>query len=345
MIILLLGHRAMDGMRIGILKAGKGDSLLLSWEGNHMLIDSGTPSTLRKNRNPSLPPIKDIEFYLLTHIDYDHIGGFLNFLSKAQREDLHPNLLFFGNTLDLIKYKDNDEVGFNHGSALSVLISTLKLNSKPLYSGDVLSLNNIKLTVLSPTLEHINLLKEKWIKIEKELNKKDNGNEFVSVHKKKINIDTRVSPHDFVKNPVNDLLNSTSIACLIEYKNKKALMLGDAHPKIISKELKTILRNQNIEKLKIDVVKISHHGSKHNTTSELLSLINCNRFIISTDGSRPYNHPDIETIIKIIINAINDGFSKIYFYFNYQFASEFEIINETELDIEIFKIVTNEIIL
>ncbi|WP_347876912.1 MBL fold metallo-hydrolase [Raoultella sp. BIGb0149] len=332
-------------MRIGILKAGKGDSLLLSWEGNHMLIDSGTPSTLRKNRNPSLPPIKDIEFYLLTHIDYDHIGGFLKFLSKAQRNDLHPDLIFFGNTLDLIRYKDNDEVGFHHGSALSALISTLKLKSKPLFSGDVLSLKNIEITILSPILEHIYMLKEEWIKIEKELNKKDYGDEFVSVQKKKLKIDIKVTPDDLVKNPINDLLNSTSIACLIEYKNKKALMLGDAHPGIISKQLKTFLKNQQIEKINLDIIKISHHGSKHNTTSELLSLINCNRFIISTDGSRPYNHPDIETINKIISYAINAGFPKIYFYFNYQSASEFEIINEAELDIEIFKIVTNEIIL
>ncbi|WPG21423.1 MBL fold metallo-hydrolase [Kosakonia cowanii] len=335
----------MDDMRIGILKAGKGDSLLLSWEGNHMLIDSGTPSTLRKNRNPSLPPIKDIEFCLITHIDYDHIGGFLDFLSKAKRNDLHPDFLFLGNTLDLIRYKDNDEVGFRHGSALSVLISILNLKCKPLFSGDVLSLKNIKVTILSPTLEHIYILKEKWIEIEKELNKKDYSDEFVSLQKKKLNIDIRVAQNDLVKKPVNDLLNSTSIACLIEYKNKKALMLGDAHPEIISRQLKNLLKNQQIEKIDIDVVKISHHGSKHNTTLELLSLINCNRYIISTDGSRPYNHPDIETINKIIINAINVGFPKIYFYFNYHYASEFEIINEADFDIEICKIVTNEIIL
>ncbi|HGY2283506.1 TPA: ComEC/Rec2 family competence protein [Citrobacter braakii] len=332
-------------MRIGILKAGKGDSLLLSWEGNHMLIDSGTPSTLRKNRNPSLPPFKEIEFYLLTHIDYDHIGGFLNFLSKSQKNDLHPDLLFFGNTLDLIRYKDNDEVGFHHGSALSALISTLKLNSKPLFSGDVLSLKNIEITILSPTLEHIHILKEKWIKIEKELNKKDYGDEFVSVQKKKLKIDIKEAPDDLVKNPINDLLNSTSIACLIEYKNKKVLMLGDAHPEIVSKQLKIVLKNRQIEKINIDVVKISHHGSKHNTTSELLNLISCNRFIISTDGSRPYNHPDVETINKIIINAINTGFPKVYFYFNYQSASEFEIINEADLDIDVCKIITNEIVL
>lgn len=326
-------------MRIGILKAGKGDSLLLSWEGNHMLIDSGIPSTLRKNRNPSLPPIKDIEFYLLTHIDYDHIGGFLNFISKAQRKDLHPDLTFYGNTLDLIRYKDNDEVGFHHGSALSDLLTTLKVKSKSLLEGDELFLKNIAITVLSPTLKHIKLLRDKWMAAEKELNKKDHSDEFVSTIKKKDKIDINSAPLEFLKNPINDILNTTSIACLVEYKNKKMLMLGDAHPEIITGKLKAILKSQQTERINIDIVKISHHGSKHNTTVELLSLINCNRFIISTDGSRPYNHPDIETITKIIVNAINIGFPKIYFYFNYQHASEFEITNEAELDIEICRIV------
>lgn len=51
-----------------------------------MLIDSGTASTLRKNRNPSLPPFREIEFYLLTHIDYDHIGGFFKFFIQSSKK-------------------------------------------------------------------------------------------------------------------------------------------------------------------------------------------------------------------------------------------------------------------
>ncbi|WP_147271037.1 ComEC/Rec2 family competence protein [Leclercia sp. W6] len=332
-------------MRIGILKAGKGDSILLSWEGNHMLIDSGIPSTLRKSRNSCLPPIKDIEFYLLTHIDYDHIGGFLNILSKAQRKDLHPDLVLYGNTLELIRYKDNDEVGFHHGSSLSKLISSLNIKNKALCEGDTLFIRNVKITVLSPTLEHIKALRDKWIAVEKELHKKEYSDDYVSIVRKKTKIDINVLPLDSVKDPINDILNSSSIACLIEYKRKKMLMLGDAHPEVVSQKLKEVLKNRKIEKLNIDLVKISHHGSKHNTTWELLSLINCNRFIISTDGSRPYNHPNIETIIKIIINAIKAGFHKLYLYFNYQEAAEFEITNEADLNIEICKIVTSEVIL
>lgn len=51
----------------------------------------------------------------------------------------------------------------------------------------------------------------------------------------------------------------------------------------------------------------------------------------------------METISKIIISAIENKFSKIYFYFNYDEASHFEITNEPDLNIEICKIITHEV--
>lgn len=172
-------------MRIGILKAGKGDSLLLSWGDSHMLVDSGTPSTLRKNRNPLLPSLKDINFFLLTHIDFDHIGGFLSALIKANKEDLHPDLIFYGNSLDLIKYKDNDEVSFHHGSLLADLISKLEVKSEPLLAGNSIIIKELLITVLSPDIKHIKILRNQWLIAEKELHSNPRGDEFVSVSQKK----------------------------------------------------------------------------------------------------------------------------------------------------------------
>lgn len=332
-------------MHIGILKAGKGDALLLSWEGNHMLIDSGIPSTLRKNRNPSLPQIREIEFYVLTHIDFDHIGGFLKLLARSEKDDLHPSTTFYANTLDLIKYKDNEEVGFHHGSLLTVLTSHLNIKINPLLAGDSIELNSLSIKVLSPTSEHLQLLREKWVIAEQEYNKRNYGDEFVSISRKNFNIDPNEIIYESEKKPENDILNATSIALLIEYKNKKILMLGDSHSSIVSEQLKFVSEKRKTGKLKIDITKVSHHGSKHNTSYQFLELIHCNRFIISTDGSRPYSHPDIETITKIILSAKKNGFAKIYFYFNYKQASEFKILNESELGIEVCKIVTQEVTL
>ncbi|VEI63148.1 DNA internalization-related competence protein ComEC/Rec2 [Serratia fonticola] len=308
-----------------------------------MLIDSGTPSTLRKNPTPFFPSFKEIRFYVLTHIDFDHIGGFLKTLTKLEKNDLHPSAVFYANTLDLIKYKSDENVGFHHGSLLIELMSNLNINTRPLHAGDRVEINDLSMTVLSPNEEHLQLLRDKWEIAEQEYNKRNYGNGFVSTSRKKFRIEFNEFIFDSEKKPENDILNVSSIALLIEHKNIKILMLGDAHSSVISEQLKLILEDRKVGKLKVDIIKISHHGSKHNTSYKLLNLVKCNKFIISTDGSAPYNHPDQETISKIIISTKKNGFTEVYFYFNYQKASEFEISNESELDIKVYKIVTQEV--
>jgi hypothetical protein len=46
-------------------------------------------------------------------------------------------------------------------------------------------------------------------------------------------------------------------------------------------------------------VKIAHHGSKKNTSVALLKLIDCPRWLISTNGDH-FNHPDKECVARII---------------------------------------------
>jgi beta-lactamase superfamily II metal-dependent hydrolase len=62
------------------------------------------------------------------------------------------------------------------------------------------------------------------------------------------------------------------------------LFLGDAHDQVVADNIRT-LGYSDTNKLKLDLVKISHHGSQHNTSSETLSLDSpC--YVISTDGSK-----------------------------------------------------------
>ncbi|MFJ5498918.1 ComEC/Rec2 family competence protein [Pectobacterium sp. CHL-2024] len=330
-------------MRLLVLKAGKGDSLLLSWKEHHMLIDSGTPATLRKDRNPLLPPIKDIDLFLLTHIDYDHIGGFLHILKKLDINLFHQDLIFYINNPEIIKYKDDNNVGYKHGGLLSERIKELKINRKGLRSDDCFNIDGMFFSVLSPDNEHLETLVERWDEFDIEYCKYDIINDKVSTRRNVFSIDSDAVTDKFENNPEHDIINATSIAFLAEYNDKRILLLGDSHPGIVSKSLKKILHTREIDVLDVDFVKVSHHGSKHNTTFEFLNLISCNKFIISTDGSRPYSHPDSELISKIIINLISKGFKEVYFYFNYGNPSSFEIINEHELDIKIHRIISTEV--
>ncbi|MGL4863532.1 MULTISPECIES: MBL fold metallo-hydrolase [Bacteria] len=101
----------------------------------------------------------------------------------------------------------------------------------------------------------------------------------------------------------NTISNETSIAFLIEYNNKKILFLGDASLSVYNRELCKIYSNLN--EIIFDFIKLSHHGSKNNISTDFINRINCLNYFISTDGSGNHEHPNKETIAKLIVNSNN----------------------------------------
>lgn len=103
------------------------------------------------------------------------------------------------------------------------------------------------------------------------------------------------------------------------------LFLGDSHPSVV---VGSLVRLEQ-KKQKFDYVKVSHHASKANTSDELLDLIDCENYIISSDGSF-HGLPNKEAIVRIINK--ND-FSNIFF--NYPELIE-KIFTDNELNSEKF---------
>lgn len=76
--------------------------------------------------------------------------------------------------------------------------------------------------------------------------------------------------------------NRSSIAFLFTYQNVKMLFLGDASPKVCVDGTK----NAGIKlPCDIDLMKLSHHGSKSNTSNTLLKAFPTRHYLVSTDGS------------------------------------------------------------
>jgi beta-lactamase superfamily II metal-dependent hydrolase len=65
-------------------------------------------------------------------------------------------------------------------------------------------------------------------------------------------------------------------------------------------------------RLKIDAFKVAHHASQNNLSMELLQLLECPRYIISTNGDH-FSHPDRQAIGRII----KYGGDRPALYFNY----------------------------
>lgn len=177
----------------------------------------------------------------------------------------------------------------------------------------------IKIKILSPTVEKIEELNKTWINELFKLGLKssfDNSRELSEAFEKLlVNIIPNInrgllrscsSEKDIIKTlsekdifmEDGDPVNGSSIAFILEYEEKRILFLGDSHPSVIEKELKNEMEKTN-QKLKVDLMKVSHHGSKGNITKGLLEMIDCDKFLICTNGAQ-YSHPDPESISRII---------------------------------------------
>jgi hypothetical protein len=81
---------------------------------------------------------------------------------------------------------------------------------------------------------------------------------------------------------------------------------------LLAETLKTAAQAEG-GRLRLDLLKVSHHGSKGNTTAEMLERLDCQRFLFSSNGSR-HGHPDPEAVARVLMTPAD---RKRTLYFNY----------------------------
>lgn len=129
--------------------------------------------------------------------------------------------------------------------------------------------------------------------------------------------------------------NGSSIAFVLEAGGKRILFLGDAHSETVEQSLVALYGEEKIP-IKFDVVKLSHHGSYNNNSPKLLSMIACDKWLISTNGDN-YNHPDISTLAHIVTH--NTG---CQLFFNYKLPVGDELCKEEYHGKYEFEVVSSE---
>jgi hypothetical protein len=122
----------------------------------------------------------------------------------------------------------------------------------------------------------------------------------------------------------NSVTNGSSIALIIEVGASRLLFLGDSWAEDIEAALRT-LPNATFPMI-FDAIKISHHGSLHNTSPALLELIDSPIFLISSSSER-HNHPDLE-VLKAIVDRPS-AFRR-HLYFNYTTPASQKMCNYTD---------------
>lgn len=304
---------------VEMLPADFGDCIWLEYgdaaDPSRVLIDCGPPTTFPrlKARVESLPE-KDrrFELFVLTHIDNDHIGGTIPFFADAGLGVELGDVWFNG-----WRHLPADKLNAKQAEIFSTLVRDRKLpwnaaaDGGPLMVGPrtggadelpVFTLpGGLKLTLLSPTRDRLIKLRARW---EKEL--KEHGlTPGSKVDYRKFLGGTRTASTDveaLAGSPFKSDVtppNGSSIAFLAEFEGRAAVFAADAHVPVMVDSIKTLIARRGGDKLHADLFKVSHHASQGNTSSELIQLMDCPRWLISTSGAR-FHHPDRETIGRLI---------------------------------------------
>jgi len=314
------------GIRFEFFEAGCGDSILVSTdEGTHILIDGGISSTYQDEISYRLDDIDKLDLVVVTHIDNDHICGIMELLNDKYNSPKIKQFWFNMASKEMMfNSNSNNEIGQGQGSLFTHFIYKLQIPYINNIHIDENEKNNIffissdiKIILLSPFEKNLEKLREKWNNNEVLRDCNGRNVEIGGVNRP---IDRRELDklYDTKFALETSFTNKTSIAFILEYQDKKFLLLADADIRVVNNQLKKLGYSKS-NKLSVEFVKLSHHGSKKNINSEFLDLIETDTFMTLTDGTHPnnskYKHPDKETYALILNHA--DRAENINFYFNY----------------------------
>lgn len=99
--------------------------------------------------------------------------------------------------------------------------------------------------------------------------------------------------------------NEASIAFIWEHEGHRILFMGDANPDQVVKKIGDVYKDTPKPVL-FDAIKISHHGSAHSTSKELVSIADSERYFV-TGGAN--TRPSYQALSRIIIAPLPEFLS------------------------------------
>lgn len=311
-----------------------GDALTLTWghqdePARHALIDLGRKADYTALR-PWLAQTRDIALFVITHIDADHIEGAMPLVAEPVPPFTPADVWYNGHD-HLKAARDRlarlEIMSVLQGEKLSRGIRKFQWPWNAAFASGPVSTNSpeaalpidvqgLKITLLSPSDEDLSDLEKDWdaalAGVKLRLGDPDEAPPTPTGLE-------RLSPPNVTLLAASPMKqdratpNGSSIAFLAEHGGTCVLMGADAHPGVLQRRL-TALGYGPHNRLKVDLFKLCHHGSKGNTSPDLLQMIDCTRFAFSTDGTK-HHFPDAETVARILV-ADPDRDKVLYFNFH-----------------------------
>jgi beta-lactamase superfamily II metal-dependent hydrolase len=321
---------------IEMLPAAHGDALWIEYgdgsETHRWLVDCGTQPTSRHllQRIDEVPAAERVlELFVMTHIDADHIGGALPFFSAVKR-GLSFRDVWFNGWRHL-----SGQLGARQGEMFSSAIEALGLPWNAWRGGGTIVVDGgelptamlpggMQLTVLSPTPAQLSKLAPVWTRELKRYGLEPGGRmDYSRFLRGAPSASTDVDA--LADEPYSEdagAPNGSSIALLAEYGGAAAILGADAYASVLAASIRRLLQRRGIDRLKLDAFKLPHHGSKNNLSSDLLQLLDCSGYLLSSSGEY-FRHPDRQAVARVI----KYGGARPTLHFNYR--SEFNRVWES----------------
>lgn len=305
-------------LRFEFFDAKHGDAFLTRWgdgASRVMLVDGGPTgvyegglkgalaSRLPRDRNG----IPHLDVVHLSHIDDDHVAGLVRLFADIRRaridqlaEPFSVDLFWFNSVDELV---DKAEPGlaasvqplyeraqatevmkasYNQGRALRDAAAFLRLDgNKPfndqLVQGDSTSLDELEVTVVCPDEKALAKLADRW----RQAKQAENPDVITAAYSDQ------------------SIPNLSSIVLHIEHGGKTALLTGDARGDRILEGLDASNLLDGDGRLRVDLLKLPHHGSERNMKPEFFEKVHAAHYVASADGVR-HHHPHEDTLTALV---------------------------------------------
>ena len=285
-----------------------------------IMIDGGPKTVWTNTLRPRLKEIKDgrspndplpVRLVMVSHIDEDHIKGILDLAAELDEgkgepivavQELWHNAFtdIAGDEYDV--YLKTPAGAASISSVGSAFIASVTQGKKlhelaknklgwvlnderPLMmagSGDdtVDVGGNVKLTILGPSRERLEKLRDDWRK--------------------------KLKPKEGAKTVAYEDLSPPNLGSLIVLASdgtKKILLTGDGRGDYILEGLENAKLMPKGGKFEVDVLKVPHHGSIRDLDRDFFERIVAKDYVISANGK--YKNPDIESL-ELLLSARGD---------------------------------------